>query len=246
LTSQLPIVCIPGTLCDARVFAPVLELMQWREVVHAPRLDAGDVGVAAVALLAAAPPRFVVMAFSLGGFVAIEAMRRAPQRVAGAVMISTNAHPDPPANAVARRAQVTMARDEGMDALVDVLWPGYVSPASIARSDLKSTVLAMARSVGPAALAQQAEIAIGRPDCREWAAGQTTPMLVVCGDRDTLCSMERYQALASSPAATLTVIPGAGHFAPLEAARESAAAIDPWLARIDKTSARHEVTPLCS
>jgi pimeloyl-ACP methyl ester carboxylesterase len=193
------------------VFAPLLALLQAREVVHGPRLDVGDVGVAADALLAAAPPKFVVMAFSLGGFVAIEAMRRAPQRVAGAVMISTNAHPDPPANAVARRAQVTKARAEGMDALVDVLWPGYVSAASTARSDLKSTVQAMARSVGPDVLTSQAELAIGRPDRREWAAGQTTPMLVVCGDQDALCPLERYQALASSLAATLTVIPSAQH-----------------------------------
>jgi pimeloyl-ACP methyl ester carboxylesterase len=229
LRSVAPLVCVPGTLCDERVFAPILARLPLRETVHAHPLNADSVGMAAEALLRAAPPRFVIMGFSLGGFVAIEAMRRAPGRIVGAVMISSNAHPDAAQNAAARRAQVDLARDRGVSPLVDILWPGYVAQKSMPCRDLKSVVLAMAEAVGVEALAAQAEIAIGRPDRRDWAARHDTPMLVICGAEDALCPLERYQTLASSPAANLVIIPGAGHFAPLEAPDKTAAAISDWL-----------------
>ena len=223
-----PLVLIPGTLCDGRLFDPLLWHLDSRpaQVVIPDRPDAGAM---AEAVLASAPPRFVAGGFSLGGFVVLELMRRAPERLAGAILISSNARPDPPENAANRRAQLDLMRRQGARALIDTLWPGYVAGAAQGCAELKGLIIAMAQSVGSDVFAAQTALAIGRPDNRCWLAGCGVPLLVVHGREDRLCPDDRQAELARAPASTLVSIEGAGHFAPLERPAPVAAAIADWL-----------------
>lgn len=221
------LVCTPGTLCDHRVFDPLVERLGF-DAVHAP-IRAPNVEEAAHAALMAAPDHFVAMGFSLGGLVVLEMLRQAPERIDAAILISSNAHPDAPENAPGRRAQVDTARREGMAVLIDELWPRYVAASALGQMDICRTIKAMAVAIGVEDFAQQAELAITRADSRADIPRMKAPLLVLCGAEDALCSTDRYAEAAAGPTATLVVLPGVGHFVPLEATARAADAIQGWM-----------------
>ena len=83
MSEALPIVLIPGLLCTPELYAPQIPVL-WR---FGPVMVAGhtrDDSMAGIArrILADAPPRFVLMGLSMGGYAALEIMRQAPERVA--------------------------------------------------------------------------------------------------------------------------------------------------------------------
>ena len=122
-----PLLLLPGTACDARVFAPLIDRLGDYPVLI------GDMGAAttmpdlAEAVLAAAPPFFLLAGFSLGGICALEMVARAPQRIGGLALIDATARPDPPANAAVRRKSVADAREKGMDGFILDAWPRLVA-----------------------------------------------------------------------------------------------------------------------
>lgn len=207
---------LPGTLCDARVFGEAPSALPG-SARHAELVGHSRVEDAAAAVLAIAAERFIAIGFSLGGFVALELLTRAPERIAGIVLVSGNAHPDAPENAPSRRAEVRCARERGMSAHIDGIWPRLVGLASQTKSSTRELLVAMAEGVGAEAFARQAEMNIARPDFRALVAASATPLLVIAGENDQLCPRERYQTAASGPRSSLTIVPGAGHFLPLEA-----------------------------
>ena len=98
-----PLLLLPGTACDERVFAPVVERLGDYPVVIGDMGGAQTMPDLADAILATAPPVFLLAGFSLGGICALEMIARQPQRVVGLALIDTTPRPDPPANADVRR-----------------------------------------------------------------------------------------------------------------------------------------------
>lgn len=230
-----PAVFIPGTLCDARVFAPMIERLDVRPPDIRP-IAHDNVVDAAEAVLIDAPPRFVAFGFSLGGFVVLELLRRAPERMIGAVLIASNAHPLQPGGADTRRQEVGRARDGGMAALIETLWPLYVAPERLRDDALKQVVLSMAEDVGADRFALQAELATGRPDSRSTVRSSMVPLLALCGDRDAMSSPERRAVFAKGPRSRLVELSGVGHFAPLEAPEVAARAVAEWMGELGPCS----------
>lgn len=212
-------ILVPGTLCDARIFADLLERLPDVRGQVAELAEHGSVEAAARSALAGAPARFVAIGFSLGGFVALEMLRLAPERLRGVILMAGNAHPDAPENAAARIAEVSRARDMGMAQFVAERFPNDAYGALIA---------AMAADLGHDAHARHAAMNIARPDLRDVAYRSAVPILVIAGDRDPFCPRERYEIAAAGPLAQLQVISGAGHYLPLEAPGAVAAAIRSW------------------
>jgi pimeloyl-ACP methyl ester carboxylesterase len=210
---------VPGTLCDARIFADLRARLPDVRGKVADLAAHESVEAAAVSALADAPARFVAVGFSLGGFVALEMLRVAPERLRGVVLIAGNAHPDAPENAATRTAEVERARDVGMATFVTEWYPNDAS---------RQLIIAMAAALGHDAHARHAAMNIARPDLRDVAHGSAVPLLVIAGERDPLCSRERYEIAAAGPMAQLRVISGAGHYLPIEAPDAVAAAIRDW------------------
>ena len=224
-------VWLPGTLCDERVFGDLPDILG-EPAHHVTMSDFSNVGDAAAATSDTVSQRFVAIGFSLGGFVALELLRRAPERVAGVVLISGNAHPDTPANADARREEIRFARENGMPALIGRSWPRLVGLSSRADAGLLQVLIDMAESVGLEGLSHQAEMNISRPDLRATAADAAVPLLLVAGGEDRLCPLERYAAAASGATASLEVVPDAGHFLSLEAPHALATIVMPFMRRL--------------
>lgn len=227
----VPLLLLPGTLCDARIFAPFASVF-----ADSPTMDilisrAESTTALARHILARAPSRFALVGFSLGGIVALEIAAIAPERVMGLALIATTARADPVKNAAIRRHGVADARARGLAAhFIDNIWPESTAPANRDDKDLKALAIEMAEATGVATYAQQVEIAISRADSRLRLRNLKMPTLVVCGAVDSICPPSRHTEIAEAiPGAELAIILGAGHYVLLEAPDAVARHLSDWL-----------------
>ncbi len=239
------LVMLAGTLCDERLFAtmlPRLDAEARREITAHDPVGGPTIQAMAARLLALSPARFALLGFSLGGIVALEVARQAPGRLAGLALVASTARPVAPALHEQRRGAIAQAREMGIGAFAEQhLWPTYVAQRSRFDAALKSLVIDMAVAVGVEAFAEQVEAAIGRPDSRPALPDLRMPVLALCGQEDTICTMEMHREIASlAPGATIAVIEGAGHLTPLEAPDACAGHIAAWLDRVDRNSVEQE------
>ncbi len=224
-----PLVLLPGSLCDARLFAPLLERLPGVDARVVPLEGADIVPALAAALLEWLPPRFALLGFSLGGIVALEIVAQAPERVARLALLDTTPRPDPPANHAARRAAVEQAAAMGIGRLVaEMLCPLYFADG--VPVDCIALAVAMAEDLGLDVMRRQTELNIHRADSRPRLGAIAVPTLVLCGAEDRLCTPDTHRAMAAAiPGATLVIVPGAGHFPLLELPDVTAGAVSGWL-----------------
>lgn len=224
-----PLVLLPGTLCDARLWSLVLkELDMSAQVIVLA--NATNTREMARRVLDEAPARFALAGFSLGGIVALEVVAQAPERVSRLALIDTNPLPDPPESQARRHAAADQARADGIGFHVTTdLLPHYFAGR---RPDLEALALDMAGSFDSSDYAQQCQIAATRSDSRPRLGAIVVPVLVLCGADDRLCPPDVHRALvAAIPGADLVEVPDAGHFTPLEAPVAVARAMRLWLQR---------------
>ena len=106
-----PIVLVPGLLCSAEIFAAqAIALWPYGPVTIASTLEGGTMAEMAAAILAAAPPRFALAGISMGGYVCLEIMRQAPERVEKLALLDTSARPDTPDQTAVRRERLARAK----------------------------------------------------------------------------------------------------------------------------------------
>ena len=231
---QLPLVLLGGTLCNGRLWQPVLDSLNASYVISIT-LDGKESAQAfSQRLLGTLPPRFCLAGFSLGAIVALQVLADAPERVAGLALLSVNPLADDGRNAQPRRDAVAAARKEGLSQwLSRTLWPRYVAPAHLENQQLYKTIVQMAEESGFDAFAQQTEVAISRKDNRAALAAFTQPTLIVHGAHDPICTPQHHQlAFQAAPNARLETFSDCGHFLPLEAPSLLADALRGWLKEI--------------
>jgi pimeloyl-ACP methyl ester carboxylesterase len=236
-----PLLLLPGTLCDERVWAPVQDA--WASATGGGRRDirtaalGGRRSAAAMAsaLLESMPERCAIAGFSLGGIVALEMAAQAPERVLGLALVASNARPDPPENVASRRAAVHRARSTGIEAHVrDELLCRYFGSAHAQDLALHDLVCRMAVDTGIDAYLAQSEMASNRADSRPRLRAIGGPTLVVGGDEDGINPPDRQEEMARAlPCAEWHQVKHAGHFIPLEAPVELAELMALWLHRVD-------------
>lgn len=228
---DLPLLLLPGTLCDGRLFKSLLDALGDPHALVGDMTGARSAPALAQKLLRQAPPRFSLLGFSLGGIVAMEMIAQAPERIARLALISTTPRPDPPANARLRRNALERAREAGIDSYTDENWPLFVAPANRENTALKALIRQMARDIGLDGFADQVEVAINRADSRPRLAAINVPTLVVAGVHEQVCPLAAHREIAASIEGAALVTVDAGHFAPLERPQEIATHIREWLAK---------------
>ncbi|MDZ5648464.1 alpha/beta fold hydrolase [Nitrospirillum sp. BR 11828] len=213
-----PIILIPGLLCTAEIFAPqVAALWPQGPVTVANTLTGETMADIAAAILADAPPRFALAGISMGGYVALEIWRQAPERVVKLALLSTQAVPDAPEQSAQRRALVALARKAKFSAVLRQATASMLHPQHRDDPHLTAVTLRMGLTVGIEGLARQTAAIIGRPDSRPTLPTITVPTLVLTGDSDPLMPLERSQEMAAAiPGARLVVMPQCGHSSTLE------------------------------
>lgn len=227
-----PIVLIPGLLCTAEVFAPQIPaLWPYGPVTVASTLEGDSIAAMAAAILASAPPRFALAGFSMGGYLAHEILRRAPERVTRLALLSTSARADQPIQVEMRRGLLEAATHGDYDT---VLANATLNTAHVSlRRDpvFAATKRRMAADIGRAAFARQTAAVIGRPDSRRELSSIAVPSLVLVGDSDPVTPPEFAREMAEAiPGAKLVIVPECGHTSPLERPEAVNAALRDWLA----------------
>ncbi|MEJ1161749.1 alpha/beta fold hydrolase [Prosthecomicrobium sp. N25] len=212
-----PLVLIPGMMCDGRLWRGIDARLPRRTIVHAPVTEAERVEDLAALVLAAAPPRFALAGLSMGGIVAMEIVRQAPERVEGLALLDTNPRAEAPEMAARRQPQIDRALAGGLAAVMrDELKPNYLAPGP-GKTPILDLCLEMALGLGPAVFARQSRALRDRPDQQATLAAFRGPALVLMGEQDRLCPLERHALMHRlMPQSRLAVIPGAGHLPTLE------------------------------
>ena len=219
-TQKRPLlVLLPGALCDAGLWRhQIADLGDLAEVRCGDLTRDDSVAVMAARVLADAPSRFALAGFSLGGHVALEIMRRAPERVSRLALIAAAAGPEAPTE----RARAAAGATPMMNLLVH--------PMRLGDRRLAALVGAMADRVGRKAYLRQQRAVLGRPDSRPGLASIHCPVLLMAGRQDPVLPASSLQDMAKAlPKARIVVIEDCGHLAPLERPEAVSKALREWM-----------------
>ena len=141
MDNPMPILFVPGLGCSPRIFAPVMPAL-WRfgPVTVANHIRDDNMGAIARRILAEAPPRFALAGHSMGGYIALEIMRQAPERVAKLALINTQARPDTEEATARRRGLMERAKRGELRAAREEMFPELVHPSRRDDSGIRQLV----------------------------------------------------------------------------------------------------------
>jgi pimeloyl-ACP methyl ester carboxylesterase len=231
MSSRTPLILLPGLLCDRALWEPqIAALADVAEMAVGDLTHDDSVAGMARSVLQAAPERFALAGFSMGGYVSLEIMRQAPERVLRLALLDTSARPDTPEQTAARRALMSLCEVGEFKGVTPRLLPRWVHPSRLGDKALAETVMAMTGRVGRDAFLRQQTAIIGRPDSRPGLSRIQCPTLVLCGREDEVTPVELHREMAADiPNAHLVVAPECGHLSPLERPEQVNAALRRWL-----------------
>jgi pimeloyl-ACP methyl ester carboxylesterase len=205
-------------LCTPEIFASqITALWPYGPVTVASTMEGDTIAEMAAAILATAPPRFALAGISMGGFIALEMMQQAPERVLKLALIDTEARPDLPEQTAQRRALLAQVNPANFEALLALALPAIVHPAHQNDAGLRDANVRMGLAVGIERWARQVEAVTSRIDYRPSLAAISVPTLVLVGDSDTFTPPDRAEEMAAAiPGARLVVVPECGHASTIE------------------------------
>ncbi|MEL1265777.1 alpha/beta hydrolase [Pseudoxanthomonas putridarboris] len=229
-TSRIPLLLLPGLLCDARLWRDPAQALADVAELHHPDLTRDDsVAGMAARVLAAAPPTFALAGLSMGGYVAFEILRQAPQRVLKLALLDTSARLDPPRRKAVRLAGLALAEAGRFAGVTRKLLPQLVHESRV-DTEVGEDVMAMAQRVGLEAFLRQQRAIIDRPDSQPLLPTLTQPTLVAVGEDDRMTLPEESRLLHERiPNARLHVFARCGHLPPMELPRDTAQVLRDWL-----------------
>jgi pimeloyl-ACP methyl ester carboxylesterase len=227
----LPVVLIPGLLASARLYAQQIAALWPSSAVQVANHTRDDsMPALARRILAEAPPRFALAGLSMGGYIAFEILRQAPERVARVALLDTAARPDTPEASAGRRTQMDLAASGRLTEVIDALFARVVHPSRQDDAALRELVRLMGSEVGVAGYLRQQTANMTRIDSRPTLAAIRCPTLVLVGDSDQLTPPERAAEIADGiPGARLIVVPECGHLSTLERPQAVTDALRAWL-----------------
>jgi pimeloyl-ACP methyl ester carboxylesterase len=217
---------LPGLLCDETVWADQrAALSEFVDVVIPDFRYVSSIEAMAGLVLAGAPERFSVAGHSMGGRVALEVVRMAPNRVERLALLDTGVHPRSAGEEAKRTALVDLARSEGMPALAARWLPPMLHPD---HSGLLGPLTEMVLRSTPETFANQQRALLDRPDARSVLGSIHCPTLVLCGRQDAWSPVLQHEEIAAAiPQSKLAIVDDCGHMSPVE----QPAAVTKWLSR---------------
>ena len=231
MDNSMPILLVPGLVSSSRIYGPVVpDLWRFGPVTVANHIRDGHMALIARRILAEAPPRFALAGHSMGGYIAFEIMRQAPERVARLALLNTQARPDTPEATARRRGMMARAKGGEYRAVLDELFSGFVHPSRREDASLRQLVHDMGGDVGVEGFVRQQEAIISRPDSRPILAAIRCPTLVLSGDEDnTIPNALSVEMANNLHNAKLVILPNCGHLPQVEQSEATADALADWL-----------------
>ena len=224
---------LPGLLCDETVFKPQTEGLSDAIDVRVPRfLGFDSLTDMARHVLEIGPARFSIAGFSMGGRVAFEIMRLAPERIERFCAFDTGAGPKAEGEDAKRQAVIDLAWREGMGALAAAWLPPMLHPRRRADAAFMEPLTAMVLRATPELHERQIRALVNRRDARPVLPTIACPALIACGREDEWSPVAQHEQMAAAiPGAQLEVFDDCGHFLPVEQPEAFNRALRAWMAR---------------
>lgn len=225
------LILLPGLAGNAAMWRPQLDaLAAWRPQVAEVHRHHDSIEAMAQALLAQHTGRLVLCGASMGGMLAMEAARQAPQRVAGLALLGTDPNPESPEMRKLREDAIELF---GQGRLREVIEPNVglaIHPDNAQKPELVAAYLGFVLEAGARQLIRQNRAVIARPDARAHLPGVRCPVLVMCGEDDRLTPPEKSRQIAAlCPRARLVMVPRCGHMLTMERPDVVNATLAEWL-----------------
>ncbi|MBK8211425.1 MAG: alpha/beta hydrolase [Rhodospirillales bacterium] len=231
MPSRMPLVLLPGLLCDAALWRHQTDtLADLADMTIADVTQEDQAGPMAQRILAQAPDEFALAGLSMGGYLAFEIIRQAPDRVTRLALLDTSARADTWEKTKLRQDLIDLAQTGEFKGVTPRLLPRLIHPGRMGDAALVGSVLAMAERVGRDAFVRQERLLMLRPDSRHDLSLIHCPTLVLCGRQDGLTPLAESEEMAEKiPRAKLVVIEDCGHLSDMERPRAVSAVLRYWL-----------------
>lgn len=228
----MSILLVPGYMADETLWDDVLPALgKFGPVTHADLRHDASIEAMAVRALDDAPPGFILVGFSMGGYVAREIARLAPERVRALVLIATSTRADTPSLRQSRSTVGKAAASVAFSGLSRTAIATSLHPAQAANEILIERVRAMGVRLGGEVFRRQS--AIVRSADRARLHEIRCPTLIVAAGQDRLRSREESEEMHAGIAGSeLAVIEDSGHMVPIEAPQALLALVVPWLEKV--------------
>ena len=222
---------LPGMMCDHRLFAPQIAVLEVSRDVIVPTLHGADTiaGLARV-VLDGLPKRFSLAGLSMGGIIAMEIMNQDRGRVTRLALMDTGPFAESPKHQAIRDGQISKVKSGGLrDVMRNDMKPRYLGNTSDCTAILE-LCMAMALDLGDDVFIQQSRALASRPDQTAILAKITVPTLILYGAEDKLCPAKLHHTMHDLiPGSELVTINSAGHLPCLENPVETTVALQHWL-----------------
>lgn len=219
-----PLFLIPGTMCDNRLWAPMLSHMPGSQPHYADYSEARTIEGMMDAILEQVPdePSHLV-GFSLGGYLAIMAATHAPEHFKSLTVIAASPYGLTESEKKLRHRNVEVLSRLTYKGMSKTRLAQFVSNEHLKDETITNTILAMERDLGQQVLIRQLIAPIDRPDITESLSSLEIPVQFIMEKEDQLVPIEAIEKLATkSDSITLHTIENTGHMIPLEAPKQLA------------------------
>ena len=198
--------------------------------VHA-RFD--TIPAMATGLLAQYGGDLILCGASMGGILAMEAVRQAPQRVKALALLGTNARPETSDMRAMREGAIKLFEQGRAREVLTFNLPLAFHPSRAKDSLLTQTYLDFVMAAGADQLISQNRAIMSRPDARLHLPQVACPTLVMCGDSDQLTPPDCSREIAALiPGAELVMVAQCGHMLTMEQPGAVNAALQAWFGKI--------------
>lgn len=235
LTIQCPhLVLLPGLVNDSRLWQH--QASGLADIAH---VSVGDLTkghtiaeMASDVLVSAPAQQFALAGLSMGGYVALEIMRQAPERILALALLDTSARPDT-IIALEKRSEAIELAESHYHAVIEALIPKQLHPTHMDDAELVSMITDMAISLGNKTFIRQQRAIAGRIDSLPSLSSIKCPTLILCGRDDAITPIGLHQEMNSEiPGSGLIIVDNCGHLSALEQPTRVNEAFAQWLSEI--------------
>mgnify|MGYP006071896495 CR=1 FL=1 len=227
----IPLILLPGMMCDSRMYASqMLALADLAECRVGNIGGANNMADIAAQVLVQAPDKFALAGLSMGGIVAMEIIRQAPERVTRLALMDTNPRAEEDTVKMTRQPQIEAVRAGQLEPLLrETMAPRYFTTQE-AHKQFDQLCVDMALSLGKDVFERQSLALKNRRDQRETLARFDKPCLVLMGEADDICPLEMHECMVTLLSNVAFVkIHNAAHIPTLEQPAATSAALRQWM-----------------